>query len=191
MDPLRGRSEFWRGRRRSGHTPACCRGRSHSERHPVAAGRELLRREAGLYSADAVGYLLERAPLDRREVGLRHALGGADRAIEGVVALLLGCRVGVAAASTEQPPARDRLLISGFTALTLEKLDISTDVRMCSLVGDDRCDLLCLDLEHAESLRRSRLSVEQAERLADATRARRPDAADGRGARRGGRVVRV
>jgi len=37
-------------------------------------------------------------------------------------------------------------------------------------VPDDRCDLLCLDLERAEALRRSRLSVEDAERLADAAR---------------------
>ena len=36
---------------------------------------------------------------------------------------------------------------------------------------DDRCDLLCLDLERAEALRRSRLSVERAERLANAARA--------------------
>ena len=36
---------------------------------------------------------------------------------------------------------------------------------------DDRCDLLCLDLERAEALRHARLSVEQAERLADAARA--------------------
>jgi ArsR family transcriptional regulator, lead/cadmium/zinc/bismuth-responsive transcriptional repressor len=38
-------------------------------------------------------------------------------------------------------------------------------------VPDDRCDLLCLDLKRAEALRRSRLSVEHAERLADAARA--------------------
>lgn len=38
-------------------------------------------------------------------------------------------------------------------------------------MADDRCDLLCLDLERAEALRRSRLSVEHAERLADAARA--------------------
>lgn len=36
---------------------------------------------------------------------------------------------------------------------------------------DDRCDLLCLDLERAEALRRARLPVEHAERLADAARA--------------------
>lgn len=36
---------------------------------------------------------------------------------------------------------------------------------------DDRCDLLCLDLERAEALRRVRLPTEQAERLADAARA--------------------
>ncbi|MBA3262553.1 MAG: helix-turn-helix transcriptional regulator [Thermoleophilaceae bacterium] len=36
---------------------------------------------------------------------------------------------------------------------------------------DDRCDLLCLDLPRAEALRRSRLSIEHAERLADAARA--------------------
>jgi DNA-binding transcriptional ArsR family regulator len=35
----------------------------------------------------------------------------------------------------------------------------------------DRCDLLCLDLGRAEALRRSRLSVEQAERASDAARA--------------------
>jgi DNA-binding transcriptional ArsR family regulator len=38
-------------------------------------------------------------------------------------------------------------------------------------MADDRCDLLCLDLQRAEALRRSRLSVEQADRLADAARA--------------------
>jgi DNA-binding transcriptional ArsR family regulator len=38
-------------------------------------------------------------------------------------------------------------------------------------VADDRCDLLCLDLEQAEALRRSRLSIEHAERVADAARA--------------------
>jgi DNA-binding transcriptional ArsR family regulator len=38
-------------------------------------------------------------------------------------------------------------------------------------VVDDRCDLLCLDLPRAEALRRSRLSVERAERLAGAARA--------------------
>ncbi|MDP9187736.1 MAG: metalloregulator ArsR/SmtB family transcription factor [Actinomycetota bacterium] len=38
-------------------------------------------------------------------------------------------------------------------------------------MADDRCDLLCLDLERAEALRRSRLSVEQAERASDAARA--------------------
>ena len=36
---------------------------------------------------------------------------------------------------------------------------------------DDRCELLCLDLERAEALRRSRLSVRDAERLAAAGRA--------------------
>jgi DNA-binding transcriptional ArsR family regulator len=38
-------------------------------------------------------------------------------------------------------------------------------------VSDDRCDLLCLDLPRAEALRRARLSVEHAERLAHAARA--------------------
>jgi hypothetical protein len=33
---------------------------------------------------------------------------------------------------------------------------------MFERMGDDRCDLLCLDLERAEALRRSRLSVERA-----------------------------
>jgi DNA-binding transcriptional ArsR family regulator len=40
-----------------------------------------------------------------------------------------------------------------------------------SRLPDDRCDLLCLDLERAEALRRGRLTVERAERLADAARA--------------------
>jgi DNA-binding transcriptional ArsR family regulator len=39
------------------------------------------------------------------------------------------------------------------------------------MVPDDSCDLLCLDLERAEALRRTRLSTEHAERLAQATRA--------------------
>jgi ArsR family transcriptional regulator, lead/cadmium/zinc/bismuth-responsive transcriptional repressor len=38
-------------------------------------------------------------------------------------------------------------------------------------VPNDRCDLLCLDLPRAETLRRSRLSVERAERVAGAARA--------------------
>jgi DNA-binding transcriptional ArsR family regulator len=38
-------------------------------------------------------------------------------------------------------------------------------------MADDRCDLLCLDLERAEALRRSRLSVEHAQRVSDAARA--------------------
>jgi DNA-binding transcriptional ArsR family regulator len=38
-------------------------------------------------------------------------------------------------------------------------------------VADGRCDVLCLDLERAEALRRSRLSVEHAERIAAAARA--------------------
>jgi DNA-binding transcriptional ArsR family regulator len=36
----------------------------------------------------------------------------------------------------------------------------------CDLMADDRCDLLCLDLERAESLRTSRLGVEEASSLA-------------------------
>jgi ArsR family transcriptional regulator, lead/cadmium/zinc/bismuth-responsive transcriptional repressor len=36
---------------------------------------------------------------------------------------------------------------------------------------EDRCDLLCLDLEHAEALRRSRLSIEQADRISETARA--------------------
>ena len=36
---------------------------------------------------------------------------------------------------------------------------------------DDRCDLLCLDLERAEALRRSRLPDDRAGRVADAARA--------------------
>jgi DNA-binding transcriptional ArsR family regulator len=48
---------------------------------------------------------------------------------------------------------------------------ISTEVRMYRGVRDDRCELLCLDLERAEALRRSRLSVRAAERLARAARA--------------------
>ena len=35
----------------------------------------------------------------------------------------------------------------------------------------DRCDLLCLDPERADALRRSRLSVEQAQRVAETARA--------------------
>jgi DNA-binding transcriptional ArsR family regulator len=38
-------------------------------------------------------------------------------------------------------------------------------------MADDRCDLLCLDLDRAEALRRSRLSVDQAERASHAARA--------------------
>jgi DNA-binding transcriptional ArsR family regulator len=38
-------------------------------------------------------------------------------------------------------------------------------------VRDDSCDLLCLDLERAETLRRTRLTIEHAERLAQAARA--------------------
>ena len=33
-------------------------------------------------------------------------------------------------------------------------------------MGDDRCDVLCLDLEKAEALRSGRLGAEEAERLA-------------------------
>jgi DNA-binding transcriptional ArsR family regulator len=40
-----------------------------------------------------------------------------------------------------------------------------------SAMADDRCDLLCLDLERAETLRQARLSVARAGRLADAARA--------------------
>ena len=36
---------------------------------------------------------------------------------------------------------------------------------------DDRCDLLCLDLEKAERLRRERLTLEQAARMAEQARA--------------------
>jgi ArsR family transcriptional regulator, lead/cadmium/zinc/bismuth-responsive transcriptional repressor len=38
-------------------------------------------------------------------------------------------------------------------------------------VPEDRCDLLCLDLEKAEALRRSRLAVEAAERAAHRAKA--------------------
>jgi ArsR family transcriptional regulator, lead/cadmium/zinc/bismuth-responsive transcriptional repressor len=38
-------------------------------------------------------------------------------------------------------------------------------------VSDDRCDLLCLDLDKAEALRGSRLSVQAAERAAAAAKA--------------------
>jgi DNA-binding transcriptional ArsR family regulator len=38
-------------------------------------------------------------------------------------------------------------------------------------MADDRCDLLCLDLDRAEALRRSRLSAERAQRTSDAARA--------------------
>jgi ArsR family transcriptional regulator, lead/cadmium/zinc/bismuth-responsive transcriptional repressor len=38
-------------------------------------------------------------------------------------------------------------------------------------MADDGRDLLCLDLERAEALRRSRLSVEHAQRASDAARA--------------------
>jgi ArsR family transcriptional regulator, lead/cadmium/zinc/bismuth-responsive transcriptional repressor len=38
-------------------------------------------------------------------------------------------------------------------------------------VADDRCDLLCLDLEKAERLRRERLEPGRAARLADQARA--------------------
>jgi DNA-binding transcriptional ArsR family regulator len=38
-------------------------------------------------------------------------------------------------------------------------------------VTDDRCELLCLDLEKAERLRRDRLGVEAAARLANQARA--------------------
>jgi hypothetical protein len=37
-------------------------------------------------------------------------------------------------------------------------------------MAEDGCDLLCLDLERAEALRRSRLSVEHAQRASDAAR---------------------
>lgn len=38
-------------------------------------------------------------------------------------------------------------------------------------MGDDRCDLLCLDLPRAEALRRSRLPAEAAEAVASAAKA--------------------
>ena len=38
-------------------------------------------------------------------------------------------------------------------------------------MSDDRCDLLCLDLEKAEALRRRRLDAERADRLASRARA--------------------
>jgi DNA-binding transcriptional ArsR family regulator len=38
-------------------------------------------------------------------------------------------------------------------------------------MADDRCDVLCLDLERAEALRSRRLSVETAERLAGQAKA--------------------
>jgi DNA-binding transcriptional ArsR family regulator len=38
-------------------------------------------------------------------------------------------------------------------------------------VSDDRCELLCLNLPHADALRRQRLAVEDAERLAAVTKA--------------------
>jgi DNA-binding transcriptional ArsR family regulator len=38
-------------------------------------------------------------------------------------------------------------------------------------VADDRCDLLCLDLEKAERLRRERLGPDRADRLAEQARA--------------------
>jgi DNA-binding transcriptional ArsR family regulator len=43
-------------------------------------------------------------------------------------------------------------------------------VRM-SVVSDDRCDLLCLDLPRAECLRRARLSVRDAEQFAAGAKA--------------------
>ena len=38
-------------------------------------------------------------------------------------------------------------------------------------MGDDRCDLLCLDLDKAERLRQARLSVEASESSADRAKA--------------------
>lgn len=38
-------------------------------------------------------------------------------------------------------------------------------------MADDRCDLLCLDLEKAEALRRERLAPHAAQRLADRAKA--------------------
>ena len=38
-------------------------------------------------------------------------------------------------------------------------------------MADDRCDLLCLDLEKAESLRRERLDIERADRLSTQAKA--------------------
>jgi len=38
-------------------------------------------------------------------------------------------------------------------------------------VADERCDLLCLDLDKAEALRASRLEPDRAERLADQAKA--------------------
>src|SRR3954466_5965630 len=38
-------------------------------------------------------------------------------------------------------------------------------------MADDRCDLLCLDLDKAEALRRDRISLERATQLAEQARA--------------------